>query len=363
MYQSRLLSPRPLRALCVFLAVSVTGLWLPLRGAAQEGMTRPTSVPSDSGDGSSGDTATSSGRRANDSAVSDSGTGTGNTAATVGDAGTSGMNSDNGGDDASGPAGSAGFNPAVGVDTAGHTDVVATRNGRTTRRRPKQPVNPLLITNPLRGDGQGTASSTDGNQATPLIPMREPGDYTLQTDPFQPRRRNAKPLPLFGYDFFQPARQIITARRRALLPPRVVRRPLRTNTTGRTNRTGTGLNDGYNVNGSPNPSVPGIRRRIPGYGIADAAAAAALQRRGANVPPTGFDPNTGLDPNNSFDPNNNLDPNNSFDPNSAPSNGGDEAAYPDHVRTKQYRPNRPRNPVAQQWRDQFGTKHCPRRLG
>ena len=27
-----------------------------------------------------------------------------------------------------------------------------------------------------------------------------------------------EPLPLFGYDFFQPARQIILARRRALLP-------------------------------------------------------------------------------------------------------------------------------------------------
>ena len=276
MYHSRLFSPRPLRALCVFLAVSGAGLWLlPPRGAAQEGMARPAVVPSDPEDGTAG---------------------TGNTPSTVGDAntaagdgGTSGMNSDYGGDSAGDPAGSAAFNPAVGLDTAGHVDAVATRNGRTTRRRRGMPVNPLVITNPLRGNGPGTSSDTDGNQTLPLIPTREPGDYTLQTDPFQlGRRRNAKPLPLFGYDFFQPARQIITARRRALLP-RVVRRPVQATSRNRANRTGTSLNNGLNngetgTSGYANNAPAGDNPNL-GVGYPTSAAAAALARRGANVDP------------------------------------------------------------------------------
>jgi protein involved in polysaccharide export with SLBB domain len=235
-----------------------------------------------------------------------------NTAA--GDGGTSGMNSDNGGDSASDSASSAAFNPAVGLDTAGHVDAVATRNGRTTRRRRGTPVNPLVITNPLRGNGPGTSSDTDGNQTLPLISTREPGDYTLQTDPFQMgRRRNAKPLPLFGYDFFQPARQIITARRRALLP-RPIRRPVQPTTRNRANRTGAGLNSGgVGTNGYANPTDnPNLGAGYP------ASAAAVLARRGTNIDPNSIDPNS-------------IDPN-SIDPNSSVGqNGLDSLGYSDPV--------------------------------
>ncbi len=154
-------------------------------------------------------------------------------------------------------------NPPVGVDTSGHADAVATRNGRTTRPRvPAAPANPLVLTDPTRSPEAPNAYGPDnpygpenaygpdsaqsnrqssaqnsyqynprtntptatGNRLIPPVVTREPENYTLQTDPAllgQPRFQ--KPLPLFGYDFFQPARQIIVARRRALLPapPRV----------------------------------------------------------------------------------------------------------------------------------------------
>ena len=139
-------------------------------------------------------------------------------------------------------------NPPVGVDTTGHADAVATRNGRTTRRRtPPAPANPLVLTDPTRSPDALNADSPDsaygpdsaqgrqnssvyvphsavppaaGNSLIPPVVTRPPGNYRLQTDPFTlGMARSARPLPLFGYDFFQPARQIIIARRRALLPP------------------------------------------------------------------------------------------------------------------------------------------------
>jgi len=154
-------------------------------------------------------------------------------------------------------------NPPVGVDTNGHADAVATRNGRTTRPSvPAAPTNPLVLTDPTRSPevpnaygpdnpygpenayGPDSAQSSrqsssqnpyqyyprtntppaTGNRLIPPVVTHELGNYTIQTDPSllgQPRFQ--KPLPLFGYDFFQPARQIIVARRRALLPaaPRV----------------------------------------------------------------------------------------------------------------------------------------------
>jgi hypothetical protein len=285
MYHSRLFSPRPHRALCVFLAVSGAGLWLlPSRGRAQEGTVRPAAAPGNPADGTGDSSANGDyqngtmtgdgGTSATDSAAPD----TGNT-----DTGVNGTGATNGNESANSPTDPS-SNPAVGVDTLGHTDAVATRNGRTTRRRRVPPVNPLVLTNPLRGNGPG---AFDGSHPTPLVPMREPGDYTLQTDPFQMSRRPlAKPLPLFGYDFFQPARQIITARRRALLPPRPVRRPVQTNTRNRGNRTGTGQNNSYpldaNLNGGQNGGV-GNASTNSGYGAADAAALAVVQRRGASL--------------------------------------------------------------------------------
>ena len=172
-------------------------------------------------------------------------------------------------------------NPPVGVDTTGHSDAVATRNGRTTRRRtPPAPANPLVLTDPTRSpdalnaygpnsaygpdSAQGRQNSSvyvprsavpppTGNPLIPPVVTRSPGNYTLQTDPFTlGMARSARPLPLFGYDFFQPARQIIIARRRALLPPppRIIRPSTSRNGT-RQGQTQNG-NSSYNNNSSYN---------------------------------------------------------------------------------------------------------------
>ena len=144
--------------------------------------------------------------------------------------------------------GASGANPPVGVDLEGHADAAATRNGRTTRPRvPAAPANPLVLTDPVRppafpggygpdGSPFGTQNNgpyvpraavppTVGNPLIPPVVTRQPGNYTVQTNPsVLSSTRYARPLPLFGYDFFQPARQIIIARRRALLPaPRPIR--------------------------------------------------------------------------------------------------------------------------------------------
>ena len=175
------------------------------------------------------------------------------------DSSTTGNTSDNG----SGSSDTAA--PQVGVDTAGRADAVATRNGRTTRPRRPAPANPLVLTDPARtpevpgslgatdpnpeylpsnpqntpgspqnpapdasynlqygpnNSRQGASAPAPGNRLIPPVITREPGDYTISTDPFAlGPRRPTKTLPLFGYDFFQPARQIIIARRRSLLPP------------------------------------------------------------------------------------------------------------------------------------------------
>ncbi|MDQ2798534.1 MAG: hypothetical protein M3Y13_02700, partial [Armatimonadota bacterium] len=243
MQQFRFLPTRLVAVLGLCLVISSVGGWLPQRGAAQATLPQPSVSPNDPADNGPAETPT-------DNSVTDDGSmsdGASNTTSAQdnqdnGDA-NNGGNSDNSNGDAN-------PNPAVGVDTVGHADAVATRNGRTTRRRRRiTPANPLVITNPTRGNGPAAIGDTNGNRTPPLIPAREPGVYTLQTDPFQMgTRRNAKPLPLFGYDFFQPARQIIIARRRALLPPapRVLRRPSRTNTrtsNSRSNRTTANADD------------------------------------------------------------------------------------------------------------------------
>ncbi|MDQ2798530.1 MAG: hypothetical protein M3Y13_02680, partial [Armatimonadota bacterium] len=233
MQQFRFLPTRFVAVLGLCLAIFSVGGWLPQRGAAQATLPQPSVSPNDpaqtlpdetpydtAGDGSTDNSGSNMTSPAQDNQDN-------------GDA-NNGSNGDNSNGDAN-------PNPSVGVDTVGHADAVATRNGRTTRRRRRvTPANPLVITNPTRGNGPAAIGDTNGNRTPPLIPAREPGVYTLQTDPFQMgTRRNAKPLPLFGYDFFQPARQIIIARRRALLPPapRAPRRPTRTNTRTSTNHT------------------------------------------------------------------------------------------------------------------------------
>ncbi len=257
----------------------------------------------------------------------------------------------------SGSGGSSEAAPQVGVDTAGNANAVATRNGRTTRqRRPAAPPNPLVLTDPARSpdsfgdtgnsgdnqtgftsttqnggpnssqygpqypafssDGNSTRSSFPGSPGNRLIPpvvTRDPGDYTLSTDPSAlPSRRTARPLPLFGYDFFQPARQIIVARRRALLPPapRITNYNMGRNGTRPTQNNGyNGSSSSYNQNGynpngySSSSYNPGNDGSADGFG-ADAAllgaGAAGQVSRGGNTPPAG-----GYGQYNSFDPSQN----------------------------------------------------------
>ena len=333
-------------------------------------------------------------------------------------------------------------NPSVGIDTAGHADVTATRNGRTTRQRlPAAPVNPLVLTDPARnpdvpGDyspdnsqsnsqtypqnypqtyppsnsqdndqrnlpnnsaensrGYLPAPPAPGNHLIPPVVTRQPGDYTVVTDPSSlGPRRYAKPLPLFGYDFFQPARQIIVARRRALLPvvPRFNRYNGYNSGYNNGNRTRQGLpsnlnglrpNNGYPA-GSGNNSgynyYNGYGNNNNGYGNSDglnygsdgallgagAALGAAGQMQGGygqggygqpggygpgnnGFDPNGFDPNQpgGLNqpdsqyPGNysnsdgSSNPNNYPNSNNSFNPNGSGSNSNNYSSsggYPDN---------------------------------
>ena len=300
MQHSRFLTTRSLAAACAFLAVSSACLGLPQRGAAQDDMTRRPAAPSDSAggaeeqDNSSADTG-----GLNSGGLTNSG-GDGSSARNGdgGDRGRGGNNGNggdsNGGDSANGANGGATPAPSVGVDNTGSAGAVGTRSGRTNRRRRVTPPNPLVLTNPTRGSGPAGAD-TGGNRAAPLIPAREPGDFTLQTDPFQPRTRPGdRPLPLFGYDFFQPARQIILARRRALLP-RPIRQPVRagTGTRSRATRTSNGINgngaslgdgQGTNANGTDtNGTVNG--------GDVNAISRAAGRRAAADAGGNGADTN------------------------------------------------------------------------
>lgn len=204
----------------------------------------------------------------------------------------------NGDDSAVGRGGVAVPNPAVGVDTQGHANATATRNGRTNRRRPQKVANPLVITNPLRGNGPVYSGDLSPNRLTPPATTAPPRNYTLNTDPYAPAARRGRPLPLFGYDFFQPARQIIIARRRALLPPRRVPAYRQRPNGQRLNRPGSpangaapgtnfpnGYSNGYNnadsgYNGSPNTFQ---NDTAAGYGAGVALGAAALGRGGINA--------------------------------------------------------------------------------
>jgi len=306
MQHPRSVSTRFLLAACAFLAVSSVGLGLPQRGAAQDDMTRPTTAPNDaSGSAATGgttDTDTSS-TDTRDGNSGDGNSGDANSGDSTADGGNNGVSG-------SGAGGGTASNPSVGVDNTGSASAVSTRNGRTTRRRRMTPPNPLVLTNPTRGTGPGAIGDTGGNRVAPLIPAREPGVYTLPTDPFQPRTRPySKPLPLFGYDFFQPARQIILARRRALLP-RPVANTGRTNTRtrSRSNRTQPNTNNGNNNGNGVGNNDSGFELDING-GATGASRGAAGRRRVPGTEGAGTDASstngtgTGLTGDNASDPN------------------------------------------------------------
>ncbi len=176
----------------------------------------------------------------------------------------------------------------------------------------------------------GVTPPATGNRLIPPVVTREPGDYTVQTDPSAPTsRRAAKPLPLFGYDFFQPARQIIIARRRALLPaPRPVRYPVRSNgnrSNGRPGQpvgpSGNGYNpntynpNSYNPNAyNPNPyNSNGYNTAPGGYGAGDNTGFNGDPALGYGAAALSGGPSNGAYQNGSYP--------NSTDPNGAYQNG------------------------------------------
>ena len=272
MHHSRSTAARLLAASTLLLLGGAT-LWSPPRGLAQQDQNRvradgsTLASPTGYGDDTSSDTMPP------DNATSDAGP----------SGVSSSANSDAGGDSGLGPNGQPVANPPVGVDTTGQADATATRNGRTTRRRLPVPQNPIQITNSTRGTGNTALGpyARTGRFPLPAAP-RTPRDYTVPADPFSFGLRNRlRPLPLFGYDFFQPARQIILARRRALLPRPA---PRRTGTGGvtrsRTPQTGTGsasTDQGYSDNGGNGTSSDGT-----GEDLGAAAAVAGSRGRGSN---------------------------------------------------------------------------------
>ena len=223
MYPSYLTTKR-LFAVASALLIAGTTFWLPLRGAAQEGANQQGGM-----------------QNVDPNTVSPSGNAANSTQSNASDGNSSSANSDANGDNSIDRNGQPVANPPVGVDTTGRSDATQTRNGRTTRRKPVVPGNPIVFTDSTRGTGIETLPAdsqgiSQGNRSPlPMLP-RTPGDYTFPTDPAASgSRRHPRTLPLFGYDFFQPARQIIRARQRSLLPPRPTR-PVNRNGTGSSSR-------------------------------------------------------------------------------------------------------------------------------
>ena len=281
MHHSRSTTARLLAA-SALLALGGAALWSPPRGLAQQDQNRVRADGSTlaSPTGSADDT--SSDAMSPDDATSDAGP----------SGVSSSANSDAGGDSGLGPNGQTVPNPPVGVDATGRSDATATRNGRTTRRRLPVPQNPIQITNSTRGTGS-TALGPDARTGRFPLPAspHAPRDYTVPADPSTFGTRNrTRPLPLFGYDFFQPARQIILARRRALLPRPAPRRTgTGTGTRSRAPQSGNGAastGQGYSDNGGNGTGNDGTSADL------GAAAVAGSRGRGPSGDTTGMNADT-----------------------------------------------------------------------
>ena len=107
------------------------------------------------------------------------------------------------------PAAVADAPPVGAAATAVPSNAVTTGSGSTNHLDSSGMPNPLVITGPAPVSGPAA-----------LIPTTAPGDYTLPPDlsALGPNR-TTNTLPLYGYDVFQPARQIIIARRALLTSP------------------------------------------------------------------------------------------------------------------------------------------------
>ena len=122
------------------------------------------------------------------------------------------------------------------------SNAVTTGSGSTNHLNPSGMPNPLVITDSAPVSGPAA-----------LVPTTAPRDYTLPPDlsAFGPNR-TTDTLPLYGYDVFQPARQIIIARRALLTSPP---RRFADGTGAGYGGYGSGSNsygsNGYNFNGYP----------------------------------------------------------------------------------------------------------------
>ena len=313
-------APQFLSATSVFLAVSIAGLALPQRGIAQDDLTRRPAAQGDTAPGDQGNNGSqpnNGGMNGGDPNSSGGGTGAGGGYDRTNDPNSNDGGYGNGGDSTVGPNGGA-TGPSVGVDNVGSTGAVGTRSGRTSRPRPRvTPPNPLVLTVPTRGNGPAPNTGATGRIA-PLVPLRDPGIYTLQTDPYRARLGPFnQPLPLFGYAIFQPARQIIIARRRALLPRplRFIQRPV-TGTQSRTNGTQAGAGGTNSSSGGGfgyDPNNPDANAQGPN-GTPNGDTTNGTNRNGAGRRPAA-DANSGDTGVNGTAGNNPNDPN--YNPNAA----------------------------------------------
>jgi protein involved in polysaccharide export with SLBB domain len=115
---------------------------------------------------------------------------------------------------------------------------------RKPRPRPAAPPpgNPLVKINPEDGSGNDTKDyNPDGTRKVPRkLSSKDYGDYRPNAD--DPRvTRQPKSLPIFGYDFFAPSRQLLDARRAALYRQYPDLRP-KTNSSQRRSTTRNGPN-------------------------------------------------------------------------------------------------------------------------
>ncbi|BDI28878.1 hypothetical protein CCAX7_009290 [Capsulimonas corticalis] len=151
--------------------------------------------------------------------------------------------------------------PAAPADGAAANDPTQPeRRAQRVRPQPAAPDNPLVMVNPEKTTGNPTIYyDRDGKQKTtnPIAPDRTDKDYRIQPEAPQPNQSKQQRLPLFGYNFFQPARQLITARRSFLQQRYAAPASANANRPGVAGPVSRRPNIG--ANGNPNPAFGGNR--------------------------------------------------------------------------------------------------------
>ncbi|HLV79496.1 MAG TPA: SLBB domain-containing protein [Chthonomonadaceae bacterium] len=149
-------------------------------------------------------------------------------------------------------------NPPADTPPQGKPDQKS--DGQKPEEKPL-PANPLIIVNPQDGSGNADAKNKTKHPSAPF------GDYA---HPSEPDADQDQTLPLYGYDFFQSARDLINARRAYMIRKyRAGQNPFPERTTPRTNDQRTGSR---NTNRGDNPDqgvlqngsgAAPLRRRSP----------------------------------------------------------------------------------------------------